>query len=196
MYQTTPRAHASEPNDSRVARWIHSRTLCVSLGSYRVVGFTRVCSGGCWIYSGLLGSLASALEVDWFIRGRWVHWCAPWVSLGSFAVVVFTRVRPSGLLVCPGSLCSLVRTLVVVGFFFFGSLSRALRVIRFTRARSGGRSDHPQSSGLLARALGFIRFIRCRSRTPYVSVGLSGVVGFTSVRTGGRLVDPVSLCSL
>ena len=73
-----------------------------------------------------------------------------------------------------------------------GSLARALGFVGFIRGRwvlSGCRRFHPVSLGSLARALGVAAFIRGRcvqSRAPCVSMGLSGVIRFTRVRTSSR----------
>ena len=148
-----------------------------------------------------MGSLTCALGVVGFIRHSVVRSCvprgslssswvvgftrAPWVLLGSSAVVGFpdvhlgvcwvhSRVFPGGRWVHQGSLGSLARTLGFVGF------------IRGRWVHSGCRRFHPVSLTSLARALGVAAFIRSRcvqSRAPCVSLGLSGVIRFTRVRT-------------
>ena len=68
-------------------RWVHLRSHCVSLGSSRVVTFTRVRLWGGWIHPGSLGSLGFVLGVVGFIRGCWVHSGSPLGSMGLSGVV-------------------------------------------------------------------------------------------------------------
>ena len=111
-----------------LGRGIHLCTLCRSLGSSAVVGFTRVHRRCLWGHPGSLSLLSRGLGVVELIRGLSVHSCAPWVSLGSYGVIV---ARP-----------------VVVGTIRGGWVhSNALWVslgsscvVGFTLARSGGRS--------------------------------------------------------
>ena len=68
-----------------------------------------------------------------------------------------------------------------------------------TSVRPGGRWVHPGSIGSVGFALGVVGFIRglwVQSVAHWLSLGSSGVVGFTRVRTGCHWVPTVSLGSL
>ena len=165
------------------------RIRCGSLGSSRVVGFTRVCPGGRCVHPWWLGSLGCALGVVGFIRGRLVHSGAPWGSLGSSGSVWFARERPVwrwvhavhsrslGSLGCVMGVVGLIRGRCVHGGAPLGSscvvgFTRVYlcssRVVRFIRVCPRGRWVHP---GRLGSLVGFIR-------------------GGTRVRPGGRLFHP------
>ena len=164
--------------------WVHP----VSLDTFGVAVFTRVMTGGRWVHPVSLGSLGGALGVVEFIRGRWIHWSS---SLNSSVVLGFTQVRSgynreSFTLVLPGE------SSVVVGF---------------TRVRPGGRWVMVGLTRVVfgvvlfmwGRCLGVVGIILGRwvhSGSHWVTLDLSGVVGFTRVRLGGCWVHPGSLCSL
>ena len=82
-----------------LGRLIHTGSRWGSLGSSKVVEFTRVRAG-----------------VVGFIRGRWVHSGSRWGSLGSSGVVGFTRVHSGRRWVHPVWCGSLGFALGVVGF--------------------------------------------------------------------------------
>ena len=71
-----------------------------SLGSFGVVGFSRLPPGGRWVHLKSLGSFVCALRLVGCIRGRCFDSDARWGSLGSVAfrcglgVVEFIQVRP------------------------------------------------------------------------------------------------------
>ena len=164
-------------------RWFHSRA---PLGSFGLLGFTRVCAGR---------SLGSSRGVGFFrvvvgftpLRSwvRWVQSGRPWLSLGSLSYalyfVTFIRGQP---------LCSLSVSV--------GSLGCARGVIR---VRNGGLWVDHGSLGSLKCTLGVVRFIQgrcfhlCAQRliqgrcvhldAPLESLGSSGVVRFTRVRSWG-----------
>ena len=160
----------------------------VSLGTFGVVGFTRVCHGGRSVHPWSLGSLGSALMVVLFIRVRWVHSGSPWGSLGSSG---FPRVHL-------GRRCvGFIRGRLVHTGSCWGSLGSS-GVVAFIRVCAWGRWVNPRSLGSHGFALRIVAFIRARwvhSRSPCVSLGSSGVVGFTRVRPVGRLIHPGSLGS-
>ena len=120
---------------------------------------------GHWVHPGSLGSLGCALVVVGFV---WGHSCAPWVSLDSFGIVRFTRVRPAGRWFHPES---------------WGSLLCAQCVVEFVRGH------------WVLSSLGSSGSLGVYSGATWRSLGLSGVVGFTRVRSGGRWVHPGSLGS-
>ena len=91
------------------SRWFLSRAALGLFGTSGYVGFTRVQSGGRWVYAGSLGLLACARGsfgsfrlVRMRLGVRWVHprslgYFA--AALGSFSlcrIVEFTRARPGG----------------------------------------------------------------------------------------------------
>ena len=190
----------------------------MSLGSFGIVGFTRVRPGGRCVHVGSFGPLVRALVVVGSIRGRLVSLARALGSLGAFVVVGFTRARPEGLWVHAGSFgllaCALVHagSLGSSGVTFacpgvrrvhrgsLGSLARALWVVGFTGACPGGCCVHP---GSFAYAMGVVWVIRgcwVHTRFPWGSLGLLArylvVVLFPCVCHGGRLVHPVWLGSL
>ena len=75
-------------------RWVQLRALWGSLCSSFVVGFTRACPGGRWVYPQSFGSLVRAFWFDGFIQCRCVHLGVPLGSMGSSWVVAFIRVSP------------------------------------------------------------------------------------------------------
>ena len=76
----------------------------------------RACSGGRWVHSGSLDSLACAQSLVKVFQRRWVHLRAPCVSLGLSGIVGFTDKRLGGLWLKPGSLGSFACILGVIGF--------------------------------------------------------------------------------
>ena len=132
-----------------------------SLGSYRVVGFTRfrpccrkVLPGSLEFALGSLGSLRFALEVVGNIQSRFVHLCSPLASSGSSGVIRFTRVRPGGSWAHPGSLCSL-RFALRAGVW-------SSSFVGFAPVRLGCCWVHPELLGSLELDLGVVGFIRGR----------------------------------
>ena len=114
---------------------------------------------------------------------------------------------------CPGGILSSAPGDPWVNCDSLGSIARALGVIGFLRgvwihakATWGGRScslglfralykslDFPGLLGSLVYARGVVGFIRGRwvhTRAPWGSLRLSGVVGFSRERLGGRWVHP------
>ena len=108
------------------------------------------------------GSALAVIRGPWFhtgafIRGRWVHSGAPWGVLGLSWVVGVTQVRSGYRCVHTG----------------FSSLH-------------ADRWIHPRSLGSLRCTMVVVGFIRGRwvhSGAPWWSLGSSGVVGFTLVRS-------------
>ena len=119
-----------------------------SLGSFGVVGFTRVRPGGLR-----------------FIRGHRVHWGALLGLSGSSGVARVIGVRAGGCQVHP---CSLWCALGVVGFisgswFRLGAPCESLGsscVAGYIGVRPGDRQVPSWSLGSFSNALGFYGFIR------------------------------------
>ena len=184
----------------------------MSLGSCGVIGCTRVRPRGRWVHVMSLGSLGCVLGVVGFIPGRCIRSGAPWRFFCSSGVVGFTCVSPRGHWVHPGSLGSFGCALGVVGFVWGHSRAPwmsldSFGVVRFTRVR---RWFNPESLGSLLCAQCVVEFVRghwvlsslgpsgslgFHSGATWRSLGISGVVGFTCVRSGGRWVHPGSLGS-
>ena len=101
--------------------------------------------------------------------------------MGSCRVIEFTRVRPEGHWVHPESFGSFGCAVGVVGFICF-----PFGVVGFIRGRWVYSGSHWVTLGLS----GVVGFTRCVS---WASLCSSGVIGFSRVRPRGRWVHPGSL---
>ena len=117
--------------------------------------------------------------------------------MGSSGVVGITRVR--------AGVVGFIRNRWVHSGSHCGSLGSP-GIVRFTQLRAGGRWVHPGSLGSLdlaladvGFALGVVGFMRGRwihLDSPWGSLDSTGVVGFSRISPGVRLVHPRSLDSL